>query len=69
MYRDGAAADGGARMLAELGPAPAFEALVQASGGHGERVDRPEELPAALARAVAAVRGGRPALLNVVCDY
>jgi acetolactate synthase-1/2/3 large subunit len=69
MYRDGAAAGDDARMLAELGPAPAFEALVQASGGHGERVDRPEELPAALARAVAAVRGGRPALLNVVCDY
>jgi acetolactate synthase I/II/III large subunit len=70
MYRDGAAAsrDGG-RMLAELGPAPAFEALVAASGGHGERVQRPEDVPAALARAVAAVRGGRQALLNVICDY
>ena len=69
MYRDGAAARDGGRMLAELGPAPAFEALVEASGGHGERVEHPGDLPAALARAVAAVRGGRQALLNVLCDY
>lgn len=69
MYRDGAAARDGGRMLAELGPAPAFEALAAASGGHGERVERPEDLPAALARAIAAVRGGRQALLNVICDY
>ena len=47
----------------------AFEALVEASGGHGERVERAEDLPAALARAVAAVRGGQQALLNVICDY
>lgn len=69
MYRDGAAARDGRRMLAELAPAPAFEALVQASDGHGERVGRPEDVPAALARAVEAVRGGRQALLNVICDY
>lgn len=69
MYRDGAAARDGGRILAELGPAPAFEALVEASGGYGERVERAEDLPAAMSRAVAAVRDGRQALLNVICDY
>jgi len=31
-------------------------------------VEKPADLPAALRRAVAAVRGGRQALLNVVCQ-
>jgi hypothetical protein len=36
--------------------------------GYGERVDNPGELPAALKRGLAAVRDGRPAILNVLCQ-
>jgi acetolactate synthase-1/2/3 large subunit len=67
MYGQGAAAQDGGRLLADLSPSPAFEKVVEAQGGHGERVERPADLPAALGRAVAAVRGGRQALLNVIC--
>ena len=69
MYREGHAARDAHRMLAELNPSPRFEHVVEASGGLGIRVEDPAELPAALARAVEAVRGGRQALLNVVCEY
>ena len=68
MYREGAAAKENHRTLADLSPSPAFEKLVEAQGGYGEKVDKPAELPAALKRAVAAVRGGRQALLNIVCQ-
>lgn len=69
MYRDGHAAQDAHRMLAELSPSPRFEHAVEASGGLGIRVESARELPAALARAVEAVRGGRQALVNVVCEY
>jgi acetolactate synthase-1/2/3 large subunit len=68
MYRDGAAAEDGWRGLAELSPSPAFDKLVQAHGGHGERVERAEELPGALQRALEATRKGKQALLNVICE-
>ncbi|MFO1272715.1 MAG: thiamine pyrophosphate-binding protein [Rubrivivax sp.] len=41
-------------------------ALARAFGAHGERVERAEDLPAALARAKAALAEGRPALLDVL---
>src|SRR5689334_6770975 len=66
MYATGVAADGDGRLLADL-PAPNFEKIVAAHDGHGERVERPAELPAALRRAAAAVREGRQALVNVIC--
>ena len=66
MYDHGAAAEGGGRLLADL-PGAAFEKVVAAHDGHGERVERPAELPAALKRAAAAVRGGQQALVNVIC--
>ena len=70
MYRDGAAARGGGTLLADLSPAPAFEAYAQASGGYGEQVSDPGVLPEALHRAIHAVTvEGRQALLNVICDY
>jgi acetolactate synthase-1/2/3 large subunit len=70
MYRDGAAAGDGAGLLADLSPSPAFEQVVAASGGYGERVEDPAALPAALARAIAAVtQERRQALLNVICSY
>ncbi len=70
MYRDGAAAKTGGELLADLSPSPAFEKLAEASGGHGERVTDPAELPAALRRAIAVVtQEKRQALVNVVCRY
>jgi acetolactate synthase-1/2/3 large subunit len=66
MYDKGVAAEGNGRLLADLGT-PAFEKIVAAHDGHGERVERPADLPAALQRAAAAVRGGQQALVNVIC--
>jgi acetolactate synthase-1/2/3 large subunit len=67
MYADGVAAEADGRLLAEL-PNPAFERIVEAHGGHGERVEHPAALPAALKRASEVVRGGRQALVNVICQ-
>ena len=69
MYGNGHAAEDGWRMLAELEPSPAFERLVEASGGKGYRVEDVEALPGVLAEAVRTVRGGRQALVNVICRY
>lgn len=69
MYGQGHAAQDAHRMLAELSPSPRFEHAVQASGGLGLRVEHAADLPDALAQAVAAVRGGRQALVNVICEY
>ena len=66
MYGSGVAAEGDGRLLADL-PAPNFEKIVAAHDGHGERVKRPADLPAALRRAADAVRGGQQALVNVIC--
>ncbi len=67
MYGYGVAAEADGRLLADL-PTPAFEKIVAAHDGHGERVDRPADLPAALQRAATAVRSGRQALVNVICQ-
>ncbi|HKF71557.1 MAG TPA: thiamine pyrophosphate-requiring protein [Stellaceae bacterium] len=70
MYEDGVAAEQDGRLLADLSPSPAFEKLVEASGGYGECVTEPAELPAAIERALAVVtREKRQALLNVMCRY
>jgi len=66
MYGRGVASENDGRLLADL-PAPAFEKIVLAHDGHGERVENPRDLPAALQRAAAAVRGGQQALVNVIC--
>ena len=66
MYGKGVAAEADGRFLADL-PAPSFEKIVAAHDGHGEKVERPDDLPAALKRAAAAVRSGRQALVNVIC--
>ena len=66
MYGKGVAAEADGRLLADL-PAPSFEKIVAAHDGHGEKVERPADLPAALRRAAAAVRSGQQALVNVIC--
>jgi acetolactate synthase-1/2/3 large subunit len=70
MFQDGAAGEDDGRFLADLDPSPAYEAVIQAQGGHGERVERPQDLPGALARARdAVVKDHRQALVNVICPY
>jgi len=54
--------------LSDLTPSPRFEELARAVDGFGERVESPADLPAALKRGLAAVRDGRPAILNVLCQ-
>lgn len=65
---DGWSASTGSYPLCELAPSPRYEMVVAAHGGHGEMVDDPAELPAALGRALKVVKEEkRQAVLNVIC--
>ncbi len=55
----------GYSIAAELQPETPYERVIEALGGHGELVRRPEELRPALERAFAS---GKPALVNVLTD-
>ena len=68
LYPDGRAKALDRFPLSELTPSPRFEEIVKAVDGHGERVERPDEVAPALKRGLAAVREGRPALLNILCQ-
>jgi acetolactate synthase-1/2/3 large subunit len=70
MFKDGAAGEDDGRFLADLDPSPPFDEFVSAQGGHGERVERPEDVRGALERARDAVlKEKRQALLNVITPY
>lgn len=65
-YPHGYAAKAESPPFTMLEPSPRFEHVVQASGGHGERVSTPAELRPALDRALHAVRQEkRQALVNI----
>jgi acetolactate synthase I/II/III large subunit len=66
MYPDGEAAKSNNPPFIDLDDLPAFETVCEASGGYGERVEDPKDLPAALKRALKAVDGGKQALINVI---
>ncbi len=68
LYPDGRAKSTDRFPLSDLTPSPRFEEIVKAVDGHGERVERPGDVGPALKRGLAAVREGRPALLNVLCQ-
>jgi len=55
----------GYSVAAELRPGTRYDEVVAILGGHGELVERPEQLRPALERALAA---GLPALVNVLTD-
>ncbi len=55
----------GYSVAAELRPATRYDEVVAALGGHGELVERPEDVAPAVERAFAA---GLPALVNVLTD-
>ena len=55
----------GYSVAAELRPGTRYDQMVEALGGHGELVERPEDVKPALSR---AFESGRPALVNVLTD-
>ena len=55
----------GTSLLADLTPGTRYDQVVEALGGYGEVVDRPEAVGPALER---AFRSGLPACVNVICD-
>ncbi len=66
VYPDGHASRANVLPLTSLDPAPRYDLVVQASGGHGERVEDADALPDALARAIEVVTvEGRQALLDI----
>jgi acetolactate synthase-1/2/3 large subunit len=68
-YPKGHAAAAKAPPFATLEPSPRFEHVVQASGGHGERVTEPKQLMPALERAMKVVKEEkRQALVNVCLE-
>jgi acetolactate synthase-1/2/3 large subunit len=69
MFKDGAAGEMDGRFLADLDPAPPYDQMAAAQGAYAERVEKPADVPDALARAREAVMNGRQALLNVITPY
>ncbi|MBI2204653.1 MAG: thiamine pyrophosphate-requiring protein [Candidatus Rokubacteria bacterium] len=66
--KDGWAVKTDTMPLTYLEPAPDYEMICQASGGHGERVEDPAALPDAVKRGLRIVRDERrQVLLNVIC--
>jgi acetolactate synthase-1/2/3 large subunit len=47
---------------------PDFVRIAEASGCHGERVEKPEEIKPALERALKRTRDGIPAVVHVTVD-
>lgn len=70
LYPDGAASSANQAPLTYLDPAPAYHKIVEASDGYGEEVKDPDDLPAALERAIKAVDiDKRTAVINVHTTY
>lgn len=70
MFKEGVAGETDGRTLADLDPAPPYDEMAKAQGAHAERVEKPADLPGALARARdAVVNERRQALLNVITPY
>ncbi len=70
LYPQGWAVKNNHFVLCDLEPSPAYEKIVEAFGGYGERVEDPGEVIPALKRAVRAVKKeNRQALLNVICKH
>ena len=62
-YPDGAAAKANEMPLTSLSPLPDFTRVAEASRAHAERVERAEDVPAALARAIGIIRAERRQVL------
>ena len=70
MFKDSVAGEYDCNTLADLNPSPPYDEMAKAQGAHTERVEKPTDLPEALARARHAVEvEKRQALLNVITPY
>ena len=70
MFASGAAGRENGLGLADLSPSPPFEKIAAAHGAFAARVERPADLPGALAAARDAVlKEKRHALVNVITPY
>ncbi len=65
LHPDGAAAQSVPMPMTDLGPPQDYAALARACGLVAESVTAPEALEPALTRALAATRGGEPALVHI----
>lgn len=65
VYPGGLGAKANEVPLTSLRPSPDFTKVAEASRGYAERVERGEDLPAALARAIKAADEGQHALLDI----
>jgi thiamine pyrophosphate-dependent acetolactate synthase large subunit-like protein len=65
LYPQGAAVANRNHVSSRIGPTPDYSQLAAIFGGHGERVEDPAQIRAAVGRAVAAVREGKAAILDV----
>jgi acetolactate synthase I/II/III large subunit len=66
--RDGWAVRTDTMPLTALEPSPDYEMICRASGGHGEKIEDPTALPAALRRGLRIVQEEkRQVVLNVIC--
>ena len=55
----------GTSIAADLAPSTRYDKVVEALGGHGELVERPDQIRPALER---AFESGLPSCINVMCD-
>lgn len=69
VYPDGAAAHARLMPLVALEPSPEFTKVAEASDAFARKVVDPSELPGAITEALAAVAGGRQALLDVRVEH
>jgi acetolactate synthase-1/2/3 large subunit len=70
MFKDSVAGEHDGRTLADLDPPPPYDEMARAQGAYAERVEKPADLPEALARARNAVLiEKRQAFLNVITPY
>ncbi|HWG03618.1 MAG TPA: thiamine pyrophosphate-dependent enzyme, partial [Beijerinckiaceae bacterium] len=66
MYPDGLAAKANSLPIVDLTPSPAYEKIIEAFDGVGEKVEEPGKLVAAIGRALDKVATGTPVTLNVI---
>ena len=69
MYPDGLASQEDLMPLVSLGDSPDYEKIMEACGGHGEKVDKAGDLEAALRRCLDANKQGKAALINLIASF
>ena len=65
-YPDGFAHRSGQHLGTSIGPRPEYAKIVEAFGGCGEAVDRPQDVVPAIKRGIEAVKEGKPAVVDVL---